>query len=165
MRYDLVVNTFVKDALSKGIMTLHYGGEMWRPLADVSDAARAYVLLMRADSKAVNGQIFNLVHSNYRISEVVLRVQSALREIGVESNIQSDYTYKGVRNYRVSGRKLEVVLNFQPSITIEESVHNMVREIRRFKYTDFDNPRYYNIDWMRTLEEAQQVISITGSVF
>jgi hypothetical protein len=31
--------------------------------------------------------------------------------------------------------------------------------------TDFDNPKYYNIRWMRFLEEAQRVIEITGSVF
>jgi len=165
MRYDLVVNTFVKDALSKGYLTLHYGGEMWRPLADVRDAARAYSLLIQADPKIVNGQILNLVYRNFRISEVALRVREALREMGINADIRTDYSYKGVRNYRVSGRKMEVMLNFHPAVSVEESVHTMVQEIRRYHYDDFDSPRYYNIRWMKVLEEAQQVIATTGSVF
>jgi hypothetical protein len=48
---------------------------------------------------------------------------------------------------------------------VEESVKTMVAEIERYKYTDFDNPRYYNIQWMRLLEEAHEVIRLTGSVF
>jgi nucleoside-diphosphate-sugar epimerase len=165
MRYDLVVNTFVKDAMSKGVLTLHYGGEMWRPLADVRDAARAYLLLIQADAKAINGQVYNLVYRNFRISEVALRVREALREVGLNVDIHTDYAYKGVRSYRVSGRKLEVALGFRPTISIEESVRTMVEEIRRCQYMDFDNPRYYNIRWMRVLEEAQQVIATTGTVF
>jgi nucleoside-diphosphate-sugar epimerase len=37
MRFDLVVNTFVKDALVSGRLSLHGGGWMWRPLVDVRD--------------------------------------------------------------------------------------------------------------------------------
>ncbi|NIR47760.1 hypothetical protein GWN42_20340, partial [candidate division KSB1 bacterium] len=29
----------------------------------------------------------------------------------------------------------------------------------------FDNPRYYNIRWLKMLEEAQGIVSITGDVF
>ena len=43
MRYDLVVNTFVKDALLTGKLLLHGGGWMWRPLVDVRDVADAMI--------------------------------------------------------------------------------------------------------------------------
>ena len=165
MRYDLVVNTFVKDAMSRGVMTLHYGGEMWRPLVDVRDAARAYIALLQADTDAINGQVFNVVYRNFRISELALRVRAALRESGVQCDILPDYNYKGVRNYRVSGKKLQRTLDFAPSITVEESVQTMVESIRRSGYTDFDNPRYYNIRWMQLLEQAQRAIAVTGTVF
>jgi nucleoside-diphosphate-sugar epimerase len=165
MRYDLVVNTFVKDAMSKGQIRLHYGGEMWRPLVEIRDAARAYIALIQAESEAVNGQIFNLVYANLRISELALRVREVLRELGVKAEIKAEYAYKGVRNYRVTGEKLYRILNFRPKVTVEESVRTMVQEIRRANYTDFENPKYYNISWMRLLEEANKIVQITGSVF
>jgi nucleoside-diphosphate-sugar epimerase len=165
MRYDLVVNTFVKFALSQGYINLHYGGEMWRPLVDVRDVARAYIVAIQADEEMVKGQIFNVSHHNYRISELALRVREALRQVGVDPEIRADYGYRGVRSYRVSTKKIEQVLGFRPKVELEESVIDMVAKIRQHGYTDFDNPRYHNIHWMRLLEEAQNVIDITGSVF
>jgi len=165
MRYDLVVNTFVKFALTQGYLSLHYGGEMWRPLVDVRDVARAYVLAIQVGEKRVNGQIFNISYRNYRISELALRVREGLRQAGVDAEIRPDYGYKGVRSYRVSTEKVERELGFRPKIGVEDSVTDMVDKIRQYGYDDFDNPRYYNIRWMRLLEEAQQIISVTGSVF
>jgi nucleoside-diphosphate-sugar epimerase len=165
MRYDLVANTFVKDAMSRGCIRLHCGGEMWRPMVDIRDAARAYIALLQAEPDAVNGQIFNLVYRNFRISELALRTRETLREMGIETEIRPDYAYKGVRNYRVSGEKLYKVLNFRPKVSVEESIRTMVQEIRRGFCGDFENPKYYNINWMRTLEEAHKVIQVTGSVF
>lgn len=165
MRYDLVVNTFVKDALSKGHISLHFGGEMWRPLADVRDAARAYVALISAPAQTINGQVFNLVYANFRISELALRVRETLRSLDIDVDIHTDYSYRGVRNYRVSGQKLDDQVKLTPTVSIEESVRTMVQEIDKFGYRDFDNPRYYNIAWMKLLQEAHQVIGITGSVF
>ena len=165
MRYDLVVNAFVKDALSTGVLNLHYGGEMWRPLVDIRDVAQAYILALQAEEGKVKGQIFNVAHRNYRVSELALRVREALRSAGVEAEVCVDYSYRGVRSYRVSTHKIERVLGFYPKVGIEESVADMVEKIRRYGYTDFDNPRYYNIRWMRLLEEAHTIIAVTGSVF
>lgn len=165
MRYDLVVNTLVKDALDKGYMTIFYGGEMWRPLVDIRDVAKAYIACLQAPEEKICGQIFNVVNRNFRISELALRVREGLQQAGIKAEIRADYRYKGVRNYRVSGKKIEQLLDFKPTISVEESVVDMVEKIRQYGYTDFDNPRYYNIKWMRLLEEADKVIRITGSVF
>ncbi len=165
MRYDLVVNTFVKDALSKGAMNLHYGGQMWRPMCEVRDAARAYVALLEADRTLVDTQIFNLVYENLRISELALRVRAALAEKGVKVEINANFGYTGVRNYRVSGKKLFSVLNFKPVISIEESVKYMYDQIMAYGYTNFDSDYYYNIRWMKFLEQAQNIIAVTNTIF
>ena len=165
MRYDLVVNTFIKSALSGQPLSLHYGGEMWRPLVDVRDAARAYIAALEADEDLVRGEIFNVSYQNIRVSELALRVREALRGVGVNVDIRPDYAYRGVRSYRVSAHKIERVLGVRPKVTIEESVADMVKKIPAYGYTDFDNPRYYNIRWMKLLEEAHRVIELTGSVF
>ena len=165
MRYDLVVNTFVKDALARGAITIYCGGEMWRPLLDVRDAARAYVACLEANASLVCGQIFNVAFQNVRISELALRVRATMRAMGVSVDITPDYNYRGVRSYRVSARKIQQVLGFTAKVDIEEAVREMVASIRRYHYEDFDHPRYYNIRWMQFLEEAERAVAVTGSVF
>ncbi|MCP2518860.1 SDR family oxidoreductase [Candidatus Aminicenantes bacterium AC-335-A11] len=165
MRYDLVVNTFVKDALTKGYITPFYGGEMWRPLVDIRDVAKAYILCIEAEDEKVSGEIFNLVYRNFRISELALRVRSALKSIGIDIDIRPDYRYRGVRSYRVSGEKIKNRLGFIPAISVEESVIDMVEKIKKYNCMNFEDPVYYNIRWMRTLEKADQIIKITGKIF
>src|SRR5215218_4382176 len=70
MRYDLVVNTFLKDALSKGRLALHGGGWMWRPLVDVTDVARAHIAALEAPEERVSGQAFNILNDNYQIRQL-----------------------------------------------------------------------------------------------
>jgi len=165
MRYDLVVNTFVKDAMMKGEITLHHGGQMWRPLIEVRDAAQAYIAVLEAPERLVASQVFNLVHENCRISEVALRVGGALRDAEIPVNIKSDDRPAAIRNYRVSGKKITELLSFRPKISIEESVKNMINSIRANNYINFDHDRYYNIRWLRLLEEIKSTIDVTGTLF
>lgn len=162
MRYDLVVNTFVAHALSRGIITVFSGGEMWRPLIDVRDVAQAYIACLEADADKVRGQTFNISYGNFRISELAFRVQRALSEIGIHVDVQADYRDRKVRSYRVSTDKARDVLGFVPTVSVEDSVKHMVSKIAG---SDFSHPRYYNIKWMKLLEEASGIISVTGGVF
>ena len=74
MRFDLVVNTFVKDALLGGALRLHGGGWMWRPFVDIRDCVDAMIACYEAPSHKVRGEIFNVVHSNYQIRELAMIV-------------------------------------------------------------------------------------------
>jgi nucleoside-diphosphate-sugar epimerase len=165
LRFDLVVNTFVKDALSQGTIVLFRGGEMWRPLVDVRDVARAYIRCVAADEAGVRGQIFNVAACNMRISELALRVRTVLRDLGMVVDIRPDYAYCGVRSYRVSTQKIERVLGFKAMVSVEEAVRDMVGQLRRCKIDDFNDPRYYNLRWLRMLEETEAILGTGRSVF
>jgi len=164
MRYDLVVNTFVKDALMTGGLKVFCGGEMWRPLVDVNDAAKAYICCVEAPEQKVRGQIFNLVFKNYRILELAHWVREAFKPIK-RVEIEVDYSEYRTRSYRVSGQKIETVLGFKPSVSVKESVEHMVRMIQKHGYGDFLNPRYYNIQWLTLLSEMEASLKQMGSLF
>jgi nucleoside-diphosphate-sugar epimerase len=165
MRYDLMVNTFLRDSLACGRMTLRSGGEMWRPMLEVRDAARAYITCLEAPEKSVRGQIFNVAQRNYRVSELALNVRQAMRGSGESAEVGMASGRREECSYRVSSDKIKRVLGFSASTTVEESVAHMLREIKAAHFTDFDNARYCNIKWIQQLLEAEKIIRMTGAVF
>lgn len=165
LRFDLVVNTFVRDALSSGTIVIFRGGEMWRPLVDVRDVARAYIACVAADDAAVSGQIFNVAACNMRISELALRVRTTLRALGITVDIRPDYTYRGVRSYRVSTQKIERVLGFKAVVSVEDAVRDLLDQIRQQQLENLNDPQYDNLRWLRLLEEAHTILGGGRSIF
>ena len=164
MRYDLVVNTFVRDAIAKGVLTVHCGGEMWRPLVDVTDLCRVYIACVEAPDAMVHGKIFNVVGKNYRILELAHWVREALRPVK-KVEIEVDYTTYKTRSYRVSGERIQTVLGVKPLVGVKESVEHMLRKIDEHNQMDLYNPRYYNIEWMTLLSDMEQTLKRIGGVF
>jgi len=154
MRFDLVVNTFVKDALTAGRLLLHGGGLMYRPLVDVTDAAGAQIAALEAKADDVRGQIINVVQDNYQIRELAMLVAGSVGLVGGNVNLEVAPEPPLVRNYRCSNQKLVQLLGFRPRRTVLESVDNMVEVIGKSSPTNFAHPRYYNIDWMLLLSEV-----------
>jgi hypothetical protein len=50
-------------------------------------------------------------------------------------------------------------------VTIEESVANALEKLQVMKHQDFEDPRYYNIRWLKLLEEAETVLDAPGALF
>jgi nucleoside-diphosphate-sugar epimerase len=155
MRYDLVVNTFVKDAMQGNVLQLHGDGVMWRPLVDVIDVADAHIACLEAPEDAVRGQVFNVVQDNYQVCELARLVSVALATHEFHVQLQSAPMPPRVRDYRCSNDKMTRVLGFTPGRTIPMSIAHLISWIRSDGYMDFTNPRFYNIRWMELLKEQE----------
>ncbi len=156
MRFDLVVNTFIKDAIVARKLFLHGGGWMWRPLVDVRDVARVHVAALTTPLDRIGGQIFNVLEENYQIRQLAMLVTGSLTILKPDWRVEivEAPPPKIVRNYRMSNAKLSRVLDFTPSVTVLESIEDMLRRLPLERPQEFGNPRYYNIDWMSLLEEV-----------
>jgi nucleoside-diphosphate-sugar epimerase len=155
MRFDLVVNTFVKDALTLGKLRLHGGGWMFRPLVDVQDAADVQIACLEANEEDVAGQIFNVVQDNYQIRDLAEAVARSVGQRHGPVELEQAPEPALVRNYRCSNEKLFQTLGVRPSRTVLESVDEMVDAFAPLEAAALAHPRFYNLEWMVLLNEAQ----------
>ena len=164
MRWDTVVNAFVMQAFKTGRLDVWFGGEAWRPLVHVKDAAEAHICCLEAEPDKVRGQIFNLVYGNYRVLELSHQVKKTLAEIGIDVGVEVNYDQVDNRSYKVSGERITKVLGFAPSVSVEDSVKEIAEVLCEGKYRDFDHPVYYNMRWMELLVQIEDRLKKTGSV-
>ena len=163
MRYDLVVNTMTKDAMSKKSIFVTARGIQWRPIVDIEDLASAYLLMIAAPQDLVSGQTFNILYDNFQVREIARQIQKAT-DGNAKVHIDQVMTNFVDRSYKVSKVKIEKLLKFHAKKSPEESVREMVRLIKRNKMVDFDNPKYYNINWMLTLAEINPDVFKYGPI-
>jgi nucleoside-diphosphate-sugar epimerase len=153
MRFDLVVNTFVKDALLKGQLSLHGGGWMWRPLVDVRDVSDAMIAAMESPADLVRGEIFNVLHSNYQIRELAMLVAGSVQLLGRSVTLKEEPAPRLTRDYECSNTKLASRLGFQPSRSVVEAIDGILSSIDVEDKTMLTDPRFYNIRWLELLSE------------
>lgn len=167
MRFDLVVNTFIKDAVINKRLFLHGGGWMWRPLVDATDIARAHIMCLEAPLDIVGGQIFNVMEENYQIRQLAMLVAGSLMLLPnpITVDLVETPLPKLVRNYRMSNAKLSRALGFTPSITVLQSIENMLKKLPLDKPDELTHPRHYNIRWMSLLEEVHVRQSSFASIY
>ena len=163
MRFDLVVNTFVKDALLKGRLALHGGGWMWRPLVDVRDVSDAMIFALEAPAARVGGEIFNVLHSNYQIRELAMLVAGSVQLLGRRVELVEEPAPTLTRDYECSNAKL-AALGFYPSRSVVEAVADLLAHIDLSDPTALTDPRFYNIRWMELLNELKPRIERFGAV-
>ena len=160
MRYDLVINTFVRDAYAKRRLTLHAGGRMWRPVLHIEEATKVYLEVLSAPVKRVGGEIFNVLSGNFPVLKLAHEVRRALEhQKGIRLDL--DIQQVGVsRSYRVDGSKLEKVIGFEPGFEIVSSADVMWDELE--KGIDIDDPIYYNIRWLELLSDMERRLQAMG---
>jgi nucleoside-diphosphate-sugar epimerase len=164
LRFDLVVNTFVKDALLNGRLKLHGGGWMWRPLVDVQDCADAMIAAFEGPAEKVRGQIFNVVHSNYQIRELAMIVAGSVQLSGRRVTLEEVPSLKLTRNYECANAKLSTTLGFIPRRSVLEAVSDLLAKIDPEDREFLTDPRRFNIRWLELLSELKPVVDSFASV-
>ncbi len=141
MRYDLVVNTFVLKAFAEHRIVVK-GGQQWRPLLHVRDAAHAFQLALEAPIECVRGQTFNVGSDaqNYQIRSLGQLVCDLLPDVEmvVEDGGQDP------RDYRVSFAKVERELRFEAGETVEGAIRDIWDDLANGRVASPSESRFYN---------------------
>lgn len=149
MRFDLVLNAFTAQAWGSGLITVHGGGEAWRPLLHVRDAADAYLYCVSIPADRVRGQIFNVVRKNYRILELahwIAEVLEQQRRVSIRV-VRDRAVASGARSYYVLGHKMADRLGFQPDRGTERAALEIWDALvaGQFGARPLEDPRYINL--------------------
>jgi len=136
VRFDLVVNTLTYHAHQTGRLTV-FGGEQFRPLLHVRDAAAAAV---RALDQTATG-VYNLSRSNRQISDLADQVAMEFDSVDV---VRTPQKFEDSRNYRVSAEKAMRDLGFSPSHSTTTGICEIKRLLDERRLADPSLPRYWN---------------------
>jgi nucleoside-diphosphate-sugar epimerase len=123
MRFDLIVNHFVKDAFFNKQLGIS-GPDMWRPLMWVGDAGKAIELAFQADPEAIRNQVFNMggLDGNSRKREIGEIIKKKYMP-GLDLEIHD--SDPDIRSYRVDFNKINKRLGFTLSKTLDEAIGDL----------------------------------------
>jgi nucleoside-diphosphate-sugar epimerase len=146
MRLDLSVNTLTNHAINRGLITV-FGGDQMRPNLHIDDMVDAYLLMLEAPHRKVQGEIFNIGFQNHSIADIAKIVKRWIGDIEIVTTPSDD-----TRSYRVNSDKVLRVLGFLPKRNIEDAVRDMKRAFKNnLLPNSFDDDIYYNV---RTMKKA-----------
>ena len=136
VRFDLVVNVLTVRAHKLGRITV-YGGDQFRPLLHVRDAARAIMDNLATEHTGV----FNLHKQNVRIIDLAYQVRNHFPDLVIE---QTERKFEDTRHYRVSSDRARARLGFKPTHSIDKGIEEIKSLLDSRRLMDVDNPRYTN---------------------
>lgn len=150
MRFDLVINRFIAQAIQEGKITV-YGGKQRRPFVHVQDISDIFIKSLTSDT---NG-IFNIGGRNYRILDAAEILRS---KIGCEVTILDQVD---PRNYAVESTLSEETFGFRNPKGIEFAVDEIQNAYSKKVIKDYRQPIFNNEEWLRNLwqgssSQAQQ---------
>ncbi|MCL4538403.1 MAG: SDR family oxidoreductase [Bacteroidetes bacterium] len=140
MRFDLIINTMLKTALTTGRITIN-NPAIWRPLCDIRDIVSAYVRSVQAEP-SLSG-VFNIAAGNFTVGEVGDLVKMQVEKLTAKKIALEIKNVQDYRNYKVSIERARTSLGFQPLFSVRDTVEEIYQHLD--SYGDFENDEFYNI--------------------
>lgn len=141
MRFDLVANIMTAHAFFFKKISVQ-GGDQWRPLLHVADAARACVEMLESPLAVVKRQVFNVgaEKENYRIKDIAILIRKQLPK----TQILSQDTAGDGRDYRVSFKKISQKTGFAVKYTLARGIAELIKSMKKGRFKDFTDSQYSN---------------------
>jgi nucleoside-diphosphate-sugar epimerase len=136
IRLDLVVNTLTTRAITEGHLKV-FGGEQYRPLLHVRDAAQAIATNLETEHTGV----YNLHKENVKILDLANDVKKHLPKTRMEI---VDMKFQDSRNYKASSDKAIKTFGFAPKFSAEDGIKEVKKLIEEGRIKDVNNVRYSN---------------------
>lgn len=146
MRYDLVVNTMMMKGITTKKISI-FGGDQWRPLLSVHDAAQAFLSVIHTDIETIRRQVYNVgdEKENYQIQVLGGMIAHFLKGKGIEVDVEVIPNTADLRDYQVSFEKIKKELNFSPTHTVKSSLEEIYAIImNQFEKDKVAHPSHYN---------------------
>lgn len=147
MRFDLVVNTMTKFALTGGKIVVH-NPNLWRPLIDIRDVVTAYRKAIMCDPSI--SEVFNICGENYTIGRLAEDVVETFSHHGMQIDVETQ-SRPDVRNYLASNRKAKAILGFEPEYGPGSSIHQILNNVKE-SGIDILDKKFYNIQTFMDME-------------
>lgn len=141
MRFDLLVNTMFRAAMTSGVITVN-NPSIWRPVLSIEDAVHAYICAV--DAPKYHSGIYNIASINKTVGETSIIVKSEIERITDKHIEIKNLNNPDKRNYRVNWISAKRNIGYQPDGTVEGIVGSLHRH-----WPDIGNAfekRYSNID-------------------
>ncbi len=141
MRFDLTVNEFTLDVLTKKHLVV-FGEQFWRPYIHVRDVARAIESGLSWPMQNLKDEIFNVgsTGENYQKQQIV----ELIRPYAPDASIEYVHKDEDPRDYRVSFSKIKERFGFDVSLTVRNGIAEVARLIKSGVIADLDSSKYRN---------------------
>ena len=146
MRFDLVINSMFKDAITKKVIYIS-NPNIWRPILHIEDTCSAFIRAIQVTG--VKKEIFNIATENTVLGQLAEIVKTEIEKLAGISVVIEDRNIQDFRNYRVSIDKAYRILGYKPTHTLVDVVKNIYENMD--KIADFENEAYYNIQVFKKL--------------
>ena len=146
MRFDLVVNTMLKSALTTKKIIVN-NPDLWRPLIDIRDVIQGYEKALLSDLKYTG--IYNLSGDNFTIGQLGQMITDKLNSLGFSVELIIN-NIDDLRNYKVSTDKIQKDLQYYPNFTPLDSIDEILNEINPNNF-DFEKDMFYNINTFKKI--------------
>jgi nucleoside-diphosphate-sugar epimerase len=146
-RLDLVVNILTNHAFHNREIKV-FGGDQLRPNVHIDDMVESYLAVINADSKKINGEIFNVGFKNQSVNELANDVKEIIGSDIKIINTKSDDN----RSYHVSSEKIKETLGFETKYTVKDAVLDLKIAFEQKSLLDtFNNEFFFNIKRMNNI--------------